>query len=1088
MKAFILSLVLASGIILPSFGQLSPERQKTLNRYLQFSDQVSKEAKTMLRCLSSHYRKVQRYKRMQRVYYNIRAPFCQKRSSLLKDKYNKALRGGIAGLNAEAKAVYRIFDKFAALESDLKQYYVSKSYQKDKFAHNDEVITAYEKLFAQLQTQSQRLQNQVLRMGKQTYKASDPHHRVERKMRELLRAEDRFQQKIAFSLETISPQANVNEALLKESVQTLEKHLKALPTINEAPIRGFAIMSYTSFLRAANSLLESRRKLWDQSTITYKNSRYRSSYYSSRYSVYSYFKQYVDNCRRNQVYFLYHSQVAPRFSTQALPTPKNGNIPPKTNTFQKKPVPPLPLLSHNQPISLKVLSALNNYVECINHSINRNNRLVSTIVRHDKTVKRIEAQKKEQADNKKLPVNPRTKRPRKKYIYYPRYFTRNYYYPKSLFYKVQQGSQKLPQAYQLVLNAQMQNIQNILEEMVGLGYQLNEYLKKRGYQTDQFAKSKQILKRYQYLFDIFDAQRNGLQANIQQIKNAYPINKNALPPSRAQQMLNKALTLGEPIMLAAKGFMQKKSQALLKQTMATPLISEFADVKIDYSRKNRRLKRNWRSVKSFVQATESIAHAQGKYRVSAQTIQGLYYKYNTLIKKFNQSIKVVIQPTLKKMLYPKVLSFEKVGYTPCDCGDANEVVNMNSMQGFAHNNLMLLLDVSGSMKNELPMLKSALKYLVNIMRPEDKVSVVVFGSEAKLMLRPTSAKYKAQIMQAIDTLKSSGRTNGEAGLKLAYQWIQNNYKNNNNNRIILASDGEFSISKGLYQMIEQKAEESIALSVFSFADQLKAYKKLKKLVSLGKGNLEAVAQGNITYKMVREAQSKRLPGKRIRKSTTTSTKKPCDCDSYKIKQLPPPKIVIKTDTNYQGVNMTSMKGFAHNNLMLLLDVSGSMSSKDKLPLLKESFKYLISIMRPQDDVSIVIYAGDAAIVLKPTSASNQEQINAVIDKLRSRGKTNVKAGFKLAYKWMSKNFKEGGNNRIILATDGEFPISKYIYKLVEKRATKGINLSVFSFGSMTKKFETLEKLVAKGKGNYEQVNARNVKYKLVKEAQSKRVE
>lgn len=1088
MKAFLLSIVLFFTVLPSTFGQLNHNKQKVLNQYLLFNDKVSVEAKNLLKCLLYHNRRVQRYKKMQRVYYTLKAPTCQHYLEALNTFYQKALSGNFMGLNEKTKEIYNIFNEFKTLEQDLKQYFRSKAYQKDKFAHNDEIMSNYKKLFEQLQSKNLQLYQQVLRAGKQGYKTSSPYHKLEQKMRALLNAENDFQRKLVFNSEAISPQANVDEALLKESVQILEKIVKELPSINSLNRKGFAIISYTNFLRAANSLLEDRRKLWDQSTITYNKSRYKTSYYSSRYTVFGYFKQYVDNCRRNKIYFLYHSQIVPKFTTRVNLITKDTKV--NFKTFQDQSVPTLPSLSHHQRMSLRTLKALNNYVECINQSINRNNRLVSTIKSHDNRVKRVLIREKELAESKKNPPTTNTGNTSRKqrHIYYPYYFTRTYYYPKSLFYKVKQESRALPQGYREVLNAQMENIQNILEEMVGLGYQLNTYLKNMGYKTDHFAKSKQILKRYQYLFEAFDAKRDQLYADIQKIKNAYPKNPKALPPSDERQMLEKALDLGQPVMAAAKEFMQKKSQALLEPNIADPLTKEFAHMQTDYPNKSRRVKRSWRDIRAFIKATESVSQAKDKFRVSSQTVQGLYYKYNRLIKKYNESIRFVLNPALKKMLHPKVLSFEKVDYTPCDCGDANEVVDMNSMKGFAHNNLMLLLDVSGSMKDELPMLKNALKYLVNIMRPEDKVSVVVFGSDAKLMLRPTSAKYKNQIMQAIDTLKSSGRTNGEAGLQLAYQWIANNYKSSNNNRIILASDGEFSVSTQLYNLIRQNANKEIALSVFSFADQLSAYQKLKKLTTLGKGNLEAVVEGNVTYKLVREAQSKPLAGNSTRRRTTTSGKKPCDCDSYKIKQLPPSKLTTKKDTTYKGINMTSMRGFAHNNLMLLLDVSGSMASKNKLPLLKESFKYLISIMRPQDDVSIVIYAGDAAIVLKPTSASNQELINAVIDKLRSKGKTNVKAGFKLAYKWMSKNFKENGNNRIILATDGEFPVSRYIYRLVEKRASKGINLSVFSFGSATKKFETLEKLVEKGKGNYEQVDASNVKYKLVKEAQSKRME
>ena len=803
----------------------------------------------------------------------------------------------------------------------------------------------------------------------------------------------------------------------------------------------------------------------------------------------SYFNQFVDHCRKSVVYFLHHSRTSPRFTRLAKKKASTANF--KLKKFQDKAAPPLTLLKHTHPISRRVLQSLNNYIECINKSISRNDRLAGAIIRHHRAIRRIEQAKKDKEKEKKAAEQPNSFR--KRHIYYPRYFSRNYYYPKSLFYQIQQNSKVLPQGYQLVLNTQTDNIQGILEELVGLGYELNTYLKKQGYRNDDFSKSKQTLKRYQYLFRMFSAKVNQLQTDIQKIKGAYPAYKNALPSGTSQKLLTEALELGKPVMNAARQFMQNNSQELMDEKLAKPLIRAFANQKTESDRQNHSLKSTLRSVKYFTMAAESIAQAKGKYRVSAQTIQNLYYKYNGLIKKFNKYARTSLKPVLKKIQQPKVLTFNKVGYTPCDCGDGNDEVDMTSMQGFAHNNLMLLLDVSGSMKDELQMLKNALKYLVNIMRPQDDISVVVFGSEAKLMLRPTSAKNKAQIMRAIDTLKSSGRTNGEAGLRLAYEWIQNNYKSKGNNRIILATDGEFTLSSSIYSMIEEKAGENISLSVFSFADQLNAFKKLKKLVALGKGNYEVVTDGNAAYKIVREAQSKKMPGQKTRRIKTNPQTKPCDCDSQDTVQIIQPKIklITKKDTatvvTKNNINMTSMQGFAHNNLMLLLDVSGSMAGKDKLPLLKESFKYLVNIMRAEDDVSIVIYAGDAAIVLKPTSASNQEQINAVIDKLRSRGKTNVKAGFKLAYKWMSKNFKEGGNNRIILATDGEFPISKYIYKLVEKRAERGINLSVFSFGSIRKKFDSLQTLVNKGKGNYEHVDKSKGKYKLVKEAQSKQI-
>jgi Mg-chelatase subunit ChlD len=130
----------------------------------------------------------------------------------------------------------------------------------------------------------------------------------------------------------------------------------------------------------------------------------------------------------------------------------------------------------------------------------------------------------------------------------------------------------------------------------------------------------------------------------------------------------------------------------------------------------------------------------------------------------------------------------------------------------------------------------------------------------------------------------------------------------------------------------------------------------------------------------------------------------------------------------------SMDGYAINNIVLLLDVSGSMNNADKLPLMKKSLERLLKIMRKEDEISIVIYSGEASVALPPTSCKESEKIIKIIQALRSNGPSNGNAGIKLAYKVADENYLRGGNNRIILATDGEFPVNKESIKLIEKYA------------------------------------------------------
>jgi len=158
------------------------------------------------------------------------------------------------------------------------------------------------------------------------------------------------------------------------------------------------------------------------------------------------------------------------------------------------------------------------------------------------------------------------------------------------------------------------------------------------------------------------------------------------------------------------------------------------------------------------------------------------------------------------------------------------------------------------------------------------------------------------------------------------------------------------------------------------------------------------------------------------------------------------------------------------NLVFLIDVSGSMSSENKLGLLKKSFRLLVDKLRPEDRVSIVVYAGAAGCVLPSTSGKEKAKILSALDELSAGGSTAGGAGIKLAYQIAVDNFIEGGNNRVILATDGDFNIGASsdgeMERLIEKKRDHGVFLTVLGFGMGNYKDSKMEKLSNKGNGNY----------------------
>ncbi len=159
-----------------------------------------------------------------------------------------------------------------------------------------------------------------------------------------------------------------------------------------------------------------------------------------------------------------------------------------------------------------------------------------------------------------------------------------------------------------------------------------------------------------------------------------------------------------------------------------------------------------------------------------------------------------------------------------------------------------------------------------------------------------------------------------------------------------------------------------------------------------------------------------------------------------------------------------------SNLVFLIDVSGSMSAQNKLPLLKTGFKMLVNQLRAEDKVSIVVYAGAAGCVLPTTSGNDKNKIMEALTNLQAGGSTAGGAGINLAYKMAKDNFVEGGNNRIILATDGDFNVgassNEAMEDLIEDKRKEGVFLTVLGFGMGNYKDSKMEILADKGNGNY----------------------
>ncbi len=171
------------------------------------------------------------------------------------------------------------------------------------------------------------------------------------------------------------------------------------------------------------------------------------------------------------------------------------------------------------------------------------------------------------------------------------------------------------------------------------------------------------------------------------------------------------------------------------------------------------------------------------------------------------------------------------------------------------------------------------------------------------------------------------------------------------------------------------------------------------------------------------------------------------------------------------------------NIVFLIDVSGSMDEPNKLPLVQASMNMLTDQLREKDKVAIVVYAGSAGLVLPSTNGSNKTKIKEAINNLSAGGSTAGGDGIKLAYKIASENFLKEGNNRVILATDGDFNVGvssdDEMVRLIEKERKSGVFLSVLGYGMGNYKDNKMQQLADKGNGNHSYIDNINEARKVL---------
>lgn len=270
-----------------------------------------------------------------------------------------------------------------------------------------------------------------------------------------------------------------------------------------------------------------------------------------------------------------------------------------------------------------------------------------------------------------------------------------------------------------------------------------------------------------------------------------------------------------------------------------------------------------------------------------------------------------------------------------------------------------------------------------------------------------------------------------------------------------------------YSAVEEPGFKSVAndpLSTFSADVDTASYSNLRRMIENGY-SMEEIPEGAIRIEEMLNyfSYDYQLPRKGEPFGVTTVIG---DCPWNKDAKLL--QIGLKT----QEIDFSEAPD---SNLVFLLDVSGSMYTDDKLPLLQKSFTMLVQELGRKDTVSIVTYAGADCVVLEGESGDNQEEIVAAVNALEAGGSTNGADGIETAYKLAERYFIKGGNNRVILATDGDLNVGpsseSELDALITEKKESGVYLTVLGFGTGNIKDNKMETLADHGNGNYAYIDS-----------------
>lgn len=881
-------------------AQITAAQQKALNSYIEYANKSGEEEVRIFSGIKSYYEDLQQYRASK--YKRTLRYTCPVQ---LEDYYyDIALKNSAA--NAELKTKLQALRK-AAEEIDtqckaLDTYHKLEDYKGDDYKKAEEIIILLLKDLTDYRAKREALYTSVLTdYNKLQTSKSGAYATTIRQMQERIIHETAFLNSWSYNLNEKThsgwPVEKLKEHILKSQEFISKK-------ISVEGIQYPASSMIASFEDGLTMLLQTKRNALDEYTYeAQKSDEHSNDVYMNLINSYngvliSFYNTFIGYAQNNYKALLALTYV-PAFEIRTEAKKIETDVKP----FEDIAHAPVSVKPQTVAISQATFKALSNYIDYINECIRQTDhlqRLYSNLWGSTHYYRDLTSYKGKGGLTFEL---------------------KDFEIPLSYLQKTIAESKSIPEPYRKSLNDQAEVLNRVLNEMNQLSIALDQETEQKNYEKDNLKHLDEIVQRYKTITDIFHAKKEVLYSDVRKVFESYKVANPTGSWNISGNALLQLVDADKEELFKARAFYsgdqtQKPDPEKIQGLIRKIITDEYTNLKgIEKIGRNNG---NCPYTPYEDIPADSKHFTEPEFKVSSLSALSYSHPYHTYVyifnsvvrdyNKFSELAKVPLLPSIyepelfilegkpnskpqsedfpvrqssdqtqtKAEVQPTKNTSEQQPSSPAAPQNTHSRDTIyiekrdtiwldrnpdlsRSMEGYATNNMVLLLDVSGSMNraDKLPLLKKSVLQLLEMMREEDELSLVVFSGKPEVLLEPISFKEQDKIRKAIGKLQSKGTTDGNTALTLAYEVADKNYIRAGNNRIILATDGEFPVSEETLELIRKFSKEDIYLTVFNFGAGAGSSKKLERLAQIGKGNFESITQDNVDSRLIREVKSKR---------------------------------------------------------------------------------------------------------------------------------------------------------------------------------------------------------------------------------------